>query len=408
MRALLVSQLPIWPATGGAQVRLDLVYRSLARLADVRLVSVESPDAVQPRRFDVATNNPVHLVPAPERVPIRRTRWWVDSERRPISLFTRDTRQTRAAAADLISGESFDVAWFSRISTYHWFSDLVDADLTIVDIDDLEADKRILEISNRLGAKRSPSALLRKLQANEDARRWWRLTESIGNSVRVVACRADDARKLNSLGLDAYVVPNCYQRTGDDHNEARLGLPDSPIVVMQGNFAYNPNGRGVEWLVKEVWPSVKLRVPDARLRLIGRTDETIERLADFPGVEVMGFVDDISVEIRAARVCVVPIHFGGGTRIKILEAFAYRRPVVSTTIGASGLEVRHDEDLLLADDPRSFADHVVQVLQDRSLAKRLSESGFNTWSRRYTPSQFHKHMVSVLSDHPSGDHDETQ
>jgi glycosyltransferase involved in cell wall biosynthesis len=394
MKSLLITQMPIWPVSRGAQLRLDLVHRSLARLGDVKVLSIERSTIPDPLQFDVATRSSIHLIPTPQRAPLRRWRWWLDPRSRPVYFFTRKAHWSRIAVAEWASGERFDVAWFSRVQTYHWFADLVDANLRVVDIDDLQGDKRMLELSDRLASARGPLARLRKLQGYEDSRRWEKLTKAIGERARVVACSAHDARKLSELGLDAYVVPNCYDRKG---HPGPPSLPEAPRVLMQGSLPYGPNARGVEWLVNEVWPLVRLRIPDAELRLVGRANKAIERFADRPGVEVIGFVDDISMEVQNARVCVVPIHFGGGTRIKILEAFAHMRPVVSTTVGAAGLAVSHDHDILIADDPKSFAENVVRVLLDRSLAQRLAEAGFRTWSGQYTPTQFHTHVVSVVS-----------
>lgn len=395
MKTLLISQIPIWPIRGGAQVRLDLVHESLTRLGQVRVLSIESPHTRDPFRFNAATGDPIHLIPRPEPASLRRLRWWTDPDRRPIYFFIRDARRSRAEVSDLISADHFDAAWFSRIQTYHWFADLVNADLKVVDVDDLEADKKVLEISDHLGTRRGPLAWLRRLQGFEDSRRWQQMTEAIGDKVRVVACSADDARKLGELGLDSHVVPNCYRRN-PGHN--RESLPDTPIVLMQGNLAYPPNARGAEWLVNEVWPRVRLRIPEAELRLVGRSTKAIRRFADHPGVKVLGFVDDISLEVESARVCVAPIHSGGGTRIKILEAIAHRRPVVSTTVGAAGLGMSHEQDILLADDPGSFAENVTRVLLDGSLAHRLSESGFRIWSSRYTHTHFFRHVAEVVSN----------
>ena len=104
-------------------------------------------------------------------------------------------------------------------------------------------------------------------------------------------------------------------------------------------------------MVRCILPEIRDRVPTTELRLVGRPGPDTSDLARAPGVVATGTVDDLAAELTRADVAVVPVRFGSGTRIKILEAFAHRIPVVSTTIGAEGLDVTNGRELLIADDP---------------------------------------------------------
>lgn len=160
-------------------------------------------------------------------------------------------------------------------------------------------------------------------------------------------------------------------------------------VTFLGGMHWPPNAEGVKWFLKEVWPQVASVVPDAVLTLIGKRPPRLP--ASSPGkIESVGFTPDVKRYINETAVFIVPLLAGGGMRVKILDAWSWRLPVVSTTIGAEGLETKHGENILLADTAGAFGESVVQVLRNRSLANLLSEQGRGTveihydWKRIYS------------------------
>ncbi|HEY9403723.1 MAG TPA: glycosyltransferase family 4 protein, partial [Pyrinomonadaceae bacterium] len=131
---------------------------------------------------------------------------------------------------------------------------------------------------------------------------------------------------------------------------------------------------GVEYFCREVWPAVRAKVPGARFRIVGRNPHArVSKLAS-ESVEVTGTVPSVVEHLREAAVFVVPLRVGGGTRLKIFEAMAAGKAVVSTTIGAEGLDVRHGENILLADDAESFARDLVRLLGDEAERARLEQA----------------------------------
>jgi polysaccharide biosynthesis protein PslH len=137
-----------------------------------------------------------------------------------------------------------------------------------------------------------------------------------------------------------------------------------PTVIFMGSMDWYANAEGVEWFVEKVWPLIRDHVSEARFLIVGRQPTpSISALASqTSGIEVTGTVPDVRPHLRSAHVMVVPLRIGGGTRLKIFEAMAAEVPVVSTTIGAEGLEVVHGRHALIADDAKSFADAVVSLL----------------------------------------------
>lgn len=168
------------------------------------------------------------------------------------------------------------------------------------------------------------------------------------------------------------VVPN-----GVDVTRYRpTRLPAAPRIVFTGSLHYFPNIDGLTWFCHQVLPIIRTRVPQVTVTIAGRRPvPSVQCLGEIEGVSVLADVADMVPVIADARVAVVPLRIGSGTRLKALEALAAGRPLVGTSIGLGGLDLRHREHALIEDDPPSFADAVVRVLQDDEVAAALAESG---------------------------------
>jgi sugar transferase (PEP-CTERM/EpsH1 system associated) len=145
-------------------------------------------------------------------------------------------------------------------------------------------------------------------------------------------------------------------------------------LVFTGSMDWLPNEDAMRYFTSEIMPLVKRVLPDVTLTVVGRNPfpSLLELARRDPSVIVTGRVEDVRPYMERAAAYVVPLRIGGGTRLKIYEAMAMERPIISTTVGAEGLPVRHDEELLLADDPEAFAAAVVRVLKDKAFAAELS------------------------------------
>ena len=159
-------------------------------------------------------------------------------------------------------------------------------------------------------------------------------------------------------------------------------LPASaPLVTFVGAMDWEPNVDGVEYFCAEVWPLIKAEIPQARFRIVGRNpDRRVLKWAS-ESIEVTGRVPSVVEHLHQSAVVIVPLRIGGGTRLKIYEAMAAGRAVVSTTVGAEGLDVQHGRDILLADDASSFARAVVTLLRDPELCRRYEKAAAETAAR---------------------------
>lgn len=162
-------------------------------------------------------------------------------------------------------------------------------------------------------------------------------------------------------------------------------VPESNCIVFSGNLEYHPNVAAVRWFHSRIWPRLRERIPGLEWRLVGRNPHAIASLMHGDDrIRVTGAVDDAIAKLAAAKVCIVPLLSGSGTRFKILEAWAAGRAVVSTSLGAEGLGARAGEHLLIADDPESFAHAVIDALETPEQRRRLGENGRALYEQRFT------------------------
>jgi glycosyltransferase involved in cell wall biosynthesis len=197
-----------------------------------------------------------------------------------------------------------------------------------------------------------------------------------------VVCSELDAERARAVGIPRVaVVPNGYRVVDEPVGRTAVGRP--PTVLFQGTLRYPPNAEAARFLVDEVVPLLAQEVPDVQVRLVGTTAPGLERLDAPPRVRVVGQVPSIDDELARADLVVVPLRFGSGTRLKVLEAFAHRVPVVSTALGAEGLGAVDGVHLLVADRPDELARACARLLSDADLRAGLVEAAHRLFTERY-------------------------
>jgi glycosyltransferase involved in cell wall biosynthesis len=198
-----------------------------------------------------------------------------------------------------------------------------------------------------------------------------------------VCSTADEQRLLNEApGLRTTVVPNAadvdyYQPRPTDP------LPDGRTVVYFGLLSTVPNIDGVAHFVLDIWPRIAAVCSKARCKIVGGQPPPALRALAGPRIEFTGFVSDLRPHLAAAAAVVVPRRLGGGTRLKIVEAMAMGKAIVSTTLGAEGIEAVPGRDILIEDQPATFADAVSRLLVEPGLAARIGRSARQLAVERY-------------------------
>jgi glycosyltransferase involved in cell wall biosynthesis len=223
----------------------------------------------------------------------------------------------------------------------------------------------------------------------------WQATCALKRATATLVCAAGDRARLSRWagGERVQVVPNALAP------RPALPLPSQPVLLFLGTYWYRPNRDAAEYLVRTILPLVRAASPAARLIIAGERPETLRSFADRPaGVEFAGFVEDLDELYARSRVVVAPLLSGSGTRIKIIEAALYGRPVVSTTVGAAGLDVTDGREVLIADTPEAFAAACLELLEDDSKARDLTAAASALVLARYDRAKVVAELRQLLRD----------
>ena len=235
--------------------------------------------------------------------------------------------------------------------------------------------------------------LARMLGDHEEAGAYRRLVSVFGPLFQAVALAAPEEAAAISRGRDlaTTIIPNAVSLPDRDplSEQGRWpdrDRPDGIRVLFVGNLTYPPNADAAVTLVREVLPRLRGMVDQpVTVTLVGEPDDTVRSLAAAPGVRVTGFVPELAACYRAADVVAAPLAAGGGTRIKLLEAFAHGVPVVTSTAGAGGLELANGVHALIADTPGDAARAITTLAADPGLRERLVTQARSLVSRCYSP-----------------------
>lgn len=215
----------------------------------------------------------------------------------------------------------------------------------------------------------------------------------------VVAISEADAERFRAMGSKTTtLVPQCATRKAGE-----VFAPAQGCALYVGNLGWHPNVAGLDWFFAHVWPEIRAARPDLTLRICGSglakdaDGKTIVPKAwCLPGVEVVGFVEDLAAEYEKAAVLVAPVRSGSGVRVKILEGMSYGVPIVTTEDGARGLPLTSGRELFIASDAHAFASDVVRVAYDTELGAQLREGAFRYLEAEHSVGVAQRRMREVL------------
>jgi glycosyltransferase involved in cell wall biosynthesis len=191
----------------------------------------------------------------------------------------------------------------------------------------------------------------------------------------------------------ATVIPNCIDLANYNGVENTL-RPNS--LIFTGSFRYLVNYYAMVWFLQDIYPLIRSEIPDVQLIITG--DHADLKLPSTTGVTQTGLVPDVRPLIASSVAGVVPLLSGGGTRLKILEAMALGTPVVTTTKGAEGLNAKHGESVLIADEPKEFAAAVVRLLKEPGLREHLADNAYQLVSEQYDWAGVMPHFLQLIED----------
>ncbi len=386
MRTLVVAQDFPWPVSIGSHLRLAQVIDVAAGLGQTDLFVFvparrSEPCVLPPGLEDVRLETVVR--PRPAWSPAKRV-MWLTSSRLPLELAQEEGAGPRRAFESWRAG-TYDLAWFSKAATFELLG-RPRLGPTIVDLDDLE-DRKILSRLEATGSDHGPAGILARAhdavgmaQARLNARRWADLQADVSGAVdRVALCSELDATRSGLV--NAVVVPNGYDAPARPVGRQEVNHP--PTLLLAGNFRYPPNADAAGFLVSDILPRLRVHAGEVMVRLVGEANDSVSRLDRRPEVCVVGRVAAMEPELERADLVVVPVRYGSGTRVKILEAAAQRIPIVSTRLGAEGLGFEDGRHLLLADGAEDFAAACARLLVEPQLRRRLVDEAEREFRARY-------------------------
>lgn len=356
------------PPVFGGSLRSYHLLKNLVRYHQVTLVFFGSPDMpLQVRKKFNANLEQIHAVPVPRIGRYRRlgqlyAHWTRDSY---LQLACR-SREMQTTLDRLLAADDYDLvqAEFCMMGSYQFDTDA----LKLLDAHNVEHD-----IYRRMALH--AGSWLRRLHYDHE---YQRLIHE-----ELITCRKQDAIFVTSARdkelLDAHVpgVPKFIVPNGVDTSYFMPSdQPHEPFsIVFTGMMGYVPNYDGMLYFLDAIFPLIQKEIPQIKLYIVGGRPprELVARATD--NVVVTGYVDDVRPYVWKSTVYVVPLRIGGGTRLKILEAMAMRKPIVTTSVGCEGIDVRDRETVLVADDPQHFAQSVVELLRNEELRHRLVHNG---------------------------------
>ena len=383
-KLLFLCQTLPYPPDSGVAIRTYHVLRALSRVFDVTALCFYrrkgglAPADPTPALEALRQFAHVEAFPLPQEHSAMRLVWdhlRSVARNRVYSTFAYQSDAFERRVRELLADRCFDLVHVDSIVLSHYFPLL--AGLPVV-CGHHNVESALLR--RRASAERGWRSAYLAFQAGlmeREERRWCE-----ASTLNVTVSEADRAQ-LEALvpGARCVVVSNGVD-TARFRADPPAGRGDG--IVFVGGLEWFPNEDALRYFCEEILPRVRAAGHDVPVRWVGRAPEATRRAyAQRHGVELTGYVEDIRPLVRDAACYVVPLRVGGGTRVKILDAWAMGKAIVSTSIGCEGLAAEDGRNILIRDDPRSFAEAVCAVLQDGTLRQRLGSEGRRTVERLY-------------------------
>ena len=391
MKVLFLSPTVPFPLTDGGRIRVFNLLKQVSQKCEVTLLALETlpTDAesiAHLERFGIQ----VHLVRHGGELPPVSLGTILSAflKRVPITVARYNVPAYRQKFKELVATETFDLVHYEmfHVAQFHTETDLPSL-LSQQNVDSAIWRRLCQETANPL----------RKCLYWTQQRAFERYERLINPKFDIVTCASEidkQAFQRTSAESRFEIIPNGvdiedYQPDSTPVRESSgldaIGLDaQEPHLIYIGSMDWYPNEDAVTFFADEVLPRIHEKLPNVQFSAVGgNPSPRVQKLAANPQILVTGRVPEIKPYFARATVFVVPLRIGSGTRLKILEALAMGKAVVSTTVGAEGLDLGIGEEILIADEPKAFAEAVLRLLTDASLRRRLGEKGRARVERDY-------------------------
>lgn len=386
MKVLFVAPYLPSPPRFGGQRRLDGLMRGLTARHEVSVLAFNKLDPYAEMSLEATRRFCHHVATVPEvdLEAVGKTKRWLQarsllSRNSYEGMLARKRRHFQEHLSKMLADNHYDVVQieFAQMGAYDFAGKGWNSPLLVLDEHNIEYDlaRRSAETSESVARRVYNAMNWRKLRVEE--RRVW----SKCDGIVVTSPRDNDLVVDGTRQLSTAVVPNGVDVEAFQPSNT---TPDPERILFFGAINYFPNQDGVVHFIDHTLPLILAKRPQAKLWIVGpgARKPVVDRQTE--SIVITGFVDDLNEHLDKAAVVVVPLRIGGGTRLKIVEAMAKGKAIVSTRIGAEGLDIVHGTHALLADTPEEFATHVEALLADPSLAQRIGAAARELAVERYS------------------------
>jgi polysaccharide biosynthesis protein PslH len=391
MKILWVKSDLLHPTTKGGHIRTLEMLKHIATRHEVHYAAFEEDPASEGKRLSREYCSKVYTVP--HRPPARTSPAFAAQLARgvfshlPVSIFRYRSAAMALLLAEIIEKEKFDSIVCDFVTPAINFPSLSSC---VVFEHNVET---VLWRRHAQNARNQAERAYLQLQA----RRMFRYEGDVCRAARhVIAVSREDACQLREMfGIEA--VSFIPTGVDVDYFTPRQPLPRDGLVFV-GSMDWLPNIDGMRYFCGEVLPLIRRERPDCRLAIVGREpSREIRAFAEYdPLIEVTGTVADVRPHLWKSAVSIVPLRIGGGTRMKIYEAMAARASVVSTTVGAEGLEIHPPDDIRIGDTASDFAAHCLELLDDSAARARQSDAAWNLVAASFGWDSIARQFESIL------------
>ena len=387
MRILVVSSWFPYPPDNGSKLRAYHLLRELSKRHSITLLSFAEPGEERYADGLIGMCDALRTVPGNPFKPGRRL-----GMRGLFSAMPRSYRQTFSPAMQALVDEG--------IATHDAAIGLeVGAALYL---ERARAIPRIFDEAEVTVIREQFASQTRLLKRLRYELTWWKYSRFMSALSR----RFDCVTVVSELERDQLIHIGCDARrialisNGVEASDLNvIPTPQAAALIYSGSLTYSANYDAVQYFLAESFPLIRKAQPEVTLRVTGATDGVpIDNLPNRDGVTFTGYVPDVKTLIAQSSVCVVPLHIGGGTRLKIIQSMALGTPVVSTPKGAEGLSVTPEENILIGETPQQFADQVLRLLTDEALRVRLTANARQLVARQYTWDNIGSRLDVLLAD----------
>lgn len=392
LRMLFVSPEFPWPPSSGGRLRTISLLHCLALHFEIHLVTFaetqHSQEDIEKLRSYIAKLTVLTLRPH-RRTGLRRyTRNIQRALRFVPPLVDRFSESDhRRVLAELLNKS--DWVWLEHLWLAPYVTSIRHATTAVLDVHNVEsAFYRQLREASRHPLDRLGYYIFEQASKRIERRYLLRFD-------RILAVSDDDRRLLarDCPSEKVFIVPNAVKLSPLPTTQN----PDGYNLYFAGRLDYPPNREAVLWFYHRVWSLIRSQLPEVRCYIIGACPELLDmELRHDAQIVLLGEVEKTDPYLLLSSLVIVPLSLGGGTRFKILDAWAAGKAVVSTTKGAEGLAVRHRDNIWIADNPLEFADAVVRLLSDSKLRASLGRQGWETVQERYSWERLQESLEAAL------------